>query len=290
MIVFSEANSNNKAYLAQQLCRLTSEAQLNDIKVCFIPEDFDDVNADDALAMCPFFESEAPGFLVGYIPTEKRYQELYNAALKHNVRLINSPEESNRIMDFEEFYPLIKDLTPESWVVKTQDDLNLDFPFPLFVKGAIKSQKEKGWTACTATNQEELQQRCEQFFKWDYSAKNKAILRRILELKYEETTPSGFPMGREYRVMLYRNKVIDYGYYWMTQHHFSKLNSEEEKLVKELAEEASRRINVPLAVVDIGQDIHDKWWVIETGDPQFCGVTHISGHVFWQTLKNNILE
>jgi hypothetical protein len=288
LIVFSEADSNPRTYIANQLHRLTMEARLNDIKICYIPTDFEDedsLDAESALSWCPHYVEETPGFVVGYIPTVKRYQELYDAALTHNVRLINSPEESNRIMDFEEFYPLIKDLTPESWVVKDKEDLNQDFPYPLFVKGAIKSQKEKGWAACVANDQKELNAKCKNFFSWNYSARNKAILRRVLDLKYTEKTPAGFPMGREFRVLLYNHKMIDYGYYWMLEGE-GKLSPDEEKIVQELAEEASRRIGTPLAVIDIGQDVNDKWWVIETGDPQFCAVTHIPGHVFWQHLKN----
>lgn len=232
---------------------------------------------------------ETPGFLVGFIPTKQRYQELYDAALTHNVRLINSPEESNRIMDFEEFYPLIQDLTPESWVVKSKEDLNQDFPFPLFVKGAIKSKKEKGWNACIANDKKELKSKCNDLFKRDYSARNKAVLRRVLDLKYTDKTPAGFPMGREYRVLLYNHEVIDYGYYWMLEGDSNDLLPDEEKIVKQLAKEASEKIGVPLAVIDIGQDINNKWWVIEAGDPQFCGVTHIPGHVFWQHLKIHLV-
>lgn len=93
-------------------------------------------------------------------------------------------------------------------------------------------------------------------------------------------------MGREFRVMLHNHKVIDYGSYWQLHGAMDILNDDEEKEVKALAEEASRRIGTPLAVIDIGQDINDKWWVIEAGDPQFCAVTHISGHVFWQYMKD----
>jgi len=288
MIVFSEANANPRTYVAQQLNRLTTEAKLNDIKVCYIPEDFDECTAEEALSWCPYYQNETPGFVVGHIPTEKRYNELYQAALTHNVRLINSPEQSNRIMDFEEFYPLIQDLTPESWVIKNKEELEQDFSYPLFVKGAIKSQKEKGWDACVAQNHKELKEKCNSFFGWNYSAKNKAVLRRVLNLKYTEKTPAGFPMGREFRVLLHNNKVIDYGYYWMTHGKADTLSFDEENIVKALAETASKRIETPMAVIDIGQDTDNKWWVIETGDPQFCAVTHIPGHVFWQHLKNRV--
>lgn len=289
MIIFSEAGTQATTYIAGQLHRLTEEAKLNDIKICYIPENFDDFSAHDSLAWCPYFDTEIPGFIVGYIPTKERYQELYDAALEHNVKLINSPEESNRIMDFEEFYPLIKDLTPESWIVKDLNELEHNLPYPLFVKGVIKSQKEKGWNACVAQNLEELKEKCAQLFKLDYSARNKAILRRVLDLKHTEKTPAGFPMGREFRVLLFNHKVIDYGYYWMTHGHADVLSAEEEQAVKTLAEEASQRIGVPLAVIDIGQDVSGKWWVIETGDPQFCAVTHIPGHVFWQHLKTYVV-
>ena len=289
MIVFSEIDASPTTYIERQLLRLTEEAKHNDIKVCYIPNNFDEVTAEEALFLCPLYPVETPGFIVGYIPTPERYKALYEAALLHNVRLINSPEESDRIMDFEKFYPLISDLTAPSWIIKSKEELNQSFEYPLFVKGAIKSQKELGWDACVAQNHEELKEKCDSFFHRNYSARNKAVLRKVLNLKYEKKTPIGFPMGREFRVLLYNHKVIDLGYYWMTHDDKNNQLSElENKQIRELAEEASRRIGTPLAVVDIGQDIDDKWWVIETGDPQFCAVTHIPGHVFWQHLKTHL--
>lgn len=288
MIVFSEDNVNRRSYMAQQLHRLTNEARQNDIKVCYIPADFDESTAEESLAWCPYCVQETPGFVIGYIPTELRYQQLYDAALTHNVRLINSPDEMNRIMDFEQFYPLIQDLTPKSWIIHQKDELMQDFEYPLFIKGAIKSQKEKGWDACVAHNLDELKKKCAPFFKMSYSARNKAVLRKIINLKHTEKTPAGFPMGREFRVMLFNHKVIDCGYYWMTHGISDSVTAEEDKAIRELAEEASRRIGTPLAVIDIGQDTDNKWWVIETGDPQFCAVTHIPGHIFWQHLKSKV--
>lgn len=289
MIVFSEARAVAHSYIDQQIVRLTEEAKQNDIKVCFIPEDFDEVSAGDALAWCPYFQEETLGFVAGYIPTEQRYKQLYHAALEHNVRLINSPEQSDTIMDFEKFYPLIQDLTPESFVVNNLQDLKqLDMDFPLFIKGAIKSEKEKGWDACVAVNKTDLKKKCEAMFRRTYSARNKAVLRKIIPLKHTQKTPAGFPMGREFRVMLYQNQVIDYGYYWMTHGKKDTPSESEDKIIRELAVEASKRCGAPLIVVDVGQDIDNKWWVIETGDPQFCGVTHISGHVFWQHLKRMV--
>jgi hypothetical protein len=248
------------------------------------------VSAGDALAWCPYFDTETLGFVAGYIPTERRYIQLYHAALEHNVRLINSPEQSNTIMDFEKFYPLIQDLTPKSIVVNNTKDLkNLDIGFPLFIKGAIKSEKEKGWDACVAVNKTDLKKKCEVMFRRNYSARNKAVLRQIIPLKHTQKTPAGFPMGREFRVMLYQNQVIDYGYYWMTHEKKDVPTQSEDRLIRELAVEASTRCGTPLTVVDVGQDVDDKWWVIEMGDPQFCGVTHISGHVFWQHLKQHMV-
>lgn len=142
MIVFSEAGTSPRTFMEQQIARLTAEAQQNDIKVVHIPESFEFNSALDALCWCPTAFEETTGFVIGYIPSEKRYQEIYDAALQHNIRLINSPEESNRIMDFECFYPLIEDLTPESWIIKSEKDLKRDFEYPVFIKGLLNLAKK----------------------------------------------------------------------------------------------------------------------------------------------------
>lgn len=188
-------------------------------------------------------------------------------------------------MDFEGFYPIINDLTPPSWILKSLDDVKACDKFPVFIKGAIKSRKEDGWNACIASSQEELSQKISPYLRTSsILSRGKAIAREIIPLKHTQKTPIGFPMGREFRVLLCNNEVLGYDYYWMHKDEHAVLSPDEEKQVKELAIEVSKRLCAPLIVVDIGQDINDKWWVIEVGDPQFCGVTHMPGHIFWQKI------
>jgi carbamoylphosphate synthase large subunit len=67
-------------------------------------------------------------------------------------------------MEFDRFYPLLGELTPKSRTVTLPERVASaarKLGFPLFVKGAVKSNKEQGWRACIAENMRELTYVCE---------------------------------------------------------------------------------------------------------------------------------
>src|SRR6185369_5961420 len=116
--------------------------------------------AENALAYVPAFDERLPGVWVGYIPSYERYEAIYQAALNHNVQLVNSPLEYRRAMEFDQFYPLLAELTPKSLIVEDVAqiaEVERELGYPVFVKGAVKSDKEAGWKAVVATNTLELE-------------------------------------------------------------------------------------------------------------------------------------
>ena len=290
IVVFSEDSPKNAPTQASESLHACADAaRLAGLRVFNIPsEDFAEFGgADSVLDHLPKQEN-ALGILVGYIPTEKRYRELRSAALKKGVFMPQYAMHMKKVMEFERFYPSISDLTAKSVVVNTESDLAVaaeTIGFPCFVKGGIKSLKEKGWTACTAVDAEDLKAKWEVFRTRTYSAQNKMIVREVLPLRHKRKTENGFPMGREYRCFFTHSFTLGYGYYWTGDDPLAQLSPTEEKDMLKVAATVAMRLKVPLLVVDVGQLDDGRWVVIETGDPQFCGVTQINALQFWNALK-----
>jgi hypothetical protein len=293
IIVFSEDSPKNAPTQASASLRACADAaRLAGLRVFNIPsEDFAEFGGADAvLDYLSVSEEGALGVLVGYIATPERYNELRRAALSKGVLMPQTVPQMRRVMEFQCFYPYIQDLTAKSVVVTSDEDVSYaveKIGFPCFVKGGIKSRKEQGWDACTATNIAELEERWSLFRTKAYSAQNKMIVREVLSLRHVRKTENGFPMGREYRCFFTCEHLLGYGYYWTGDDPLAQLSPSEEEAMLAVARTAARRLNVPLLVVDVGQLEDGRWVVIETGDPQFCGVTQINAFQFWNALREH---
>lgn len=280
MIVLSEAIEQVEASASSKENQLlTGATQLLGCKVYSIPRDFERcVTAENALWHIPKCTQKIAGLWIGYIPELERYEAIYNAALDKNIKLLNTPLPHKTAMEFDLFYPYLQGLTPESITITSTAECaeaTNKLGFPLFIKGAIQSRKRQGWKACVANNQEELLKLTEWLLTLKYGSRDRVIVRKLVSLRSTCKAPNGFPMGREFRVFLYNNKVLEYGYYWDTKNELSKLSTQEEKAVLDLAILASKRLNVSYISIDIGQLDTGEWIVIEVGDAQFAGLGHI---------------
>lgn len=241
----------------------------------------------DAFAHLPMQPKPTLGVWGGYLPTLHHYQDVYQAALTKNIRLINTPEEHQSISEIDHSAPRLGELTAESMSVEGAgacDAVIQKLGLPLFVKGAIFSRKQDGWESCVASTREELV-RLVTALQPMFHSRGRVIARRLLPLKKNGEVYFGFPISREFRVFLYKAEVIAYGFYWpFAQEGFMKLTEGEERLVLELAQKAARRFEAPYLSIDVGQTEDDRWWVIESGDPQFAGISYIQPKVMAERL------
>lgn len=258
---------------------LTEVAKLLGFHVFYIPHDFSMCeNAENALFHIPQQQKETLGIWIGYIPTPERDEAIYHEAMRKGIRLLNTPEQHLTIQEFDRAYPKLKGLTPESIVITNYSQCQQavsELGLPVFVRGAVQSRKTSGWKACTANTLEELQLLTHQILSLEGRSRGRVIVRKLVKLRHCQTSPEGFPFGREYRVFIYREKILGHGYYWEGDDPLKKLSSQEENQVLKLALNAAKLLCVPYITVDIGQLESEEWIVIETGDPQFSGVSQI---------------
>lgn len=286
MIILSESTEEIElSASAIENQQMTQAAQLLGCKIYYIPRNFERCEtAENALYHVPKYQEEVTGVWIGFIPEFERYQAIYNAAISKNIKLINTPSEHKKGIEFDLFYPCLQGLTPESFIITSKEECfeaGNKLGFPVFVKGAVQSKKQKGWKSCVANNQDELFQLTQYLLKLKYGSRGKIIVRKLVKLRYQRLAPNGFPMGREFRIFIYQQNIVGWGYYWDGSDDLSKLSSQEEKEVLELALLASQRLNIPYVAVDIGQLETGEWIVIEVSDAQFAGISHISHLELW---------
>ncbi len=289
MIVLSEDGGDLKPSASlRDIHASTEAARLAGCRVYHIPADFSRCEtAENALAHVPEARDE-PAAWIGYIPSEERYRAIYRAAAARGLRLLNTPEEHLRAMEFHRMYPCIRGLTPASRVCENEIQLAQaadELGFPLFLKGAIQSRKSRGLKACLAEDREQLMARGAALFELENRSRGRVIVREFARLRHVHVLPGDFPQGREYRVFLYQGDVLIFGYYWDEPDELAALEPEAESVVRDLARRAAERMEVPYLTVDIGQLESGEWTVIETGDAQFSGLSRVAPLRLWSKLQ-----
>ena len=274
---------------ARSLKAVTNAAQIVGCHVYHIPQEEVCPSAEDALAYVPVQKVETPGAWVGYIPSADWYAALYATALRKGIRLLNTPDEHLDAQEFDRAYARLGDLTPTSVIVtdvaqcaQSVERLGL----PVFVKGAVQSRKSRGWKACVAETLEELEKLCAELLLLENRSRGRVVVRQLARLRASRISAQGFPFGREYRVFLYNERVLAWGYYWEGDDPLKPLSREERRAVLQLAQEAARRVGTPFLAVDIGQKEDGGWIVIETGDAQFSGVSQTPLLSLWNAIRN----
>jgi hypothetical protein len=235
-------------------------------------------DAEKALRKLAHRPTPVTAVLCGYVHTSDDYSELYAALAAKNLILVNSPTEYVRCHSFAASYPHLRGLTPESIIVRDVSEVAAAawrLGFPLFIKGAVQSRKDKGWNACVANSVQEAEEHVSGLLNAYTYSEGAAILRKLVLLRHQTRRKDGFPVAREFRVILYQDVPLGVGHYWPEDDPLQELTGPEHSAVCELAVKASQQLRVPYLAVDIAQLENGSWTVIETGDPQTSGFAKI---------------
>lgn len=266
----------------------TNAARWAGFKVVHVEPDFERCgSAEAALWMVEEQKHVQPAFWLGYIPSASRYGDICKALAAKGHRLPNTPLQHNKVMELDLAYPDILDLTARTLVAYSVEEAverSSELKFPLFVKGAVQSWKSKGWNACVVSTVDELRTLVIGILQSESRSRGKIVIRELLSLRHKKTSGLGFPIGREYRVFLYSGKVLSMAYYWDDEDEFGEPSVEEKADILQLASQAAERLGVTLVAVDVGQDISGRWWVIETADGQFAGISANNVLSHWRRL------
>ena len=290
MIVLAEAPELlSPSASRDDIARSLAAARIAGARVFTIAPDFSQCEtAENALWHIPHQSQSAPAVWLGYIPDFARYSAIYDAARAKNIRLLNAPAQHLRAQEFDLAYPFLEDLTPCSLTLHAPADCALaarELGFPMFLKGAVQSRKARGWRACVAHDQSELETLAAQLWQLENRSRGRVIARQLVALRHARYHDD-FPLGREFRVFILRDEILSLGYYWPGDDPLSTLSAAEKVEVQALALEAARRLEGPYLAVDIGQLESGDWIVIEVGDAQFAGLSCNSPLRLWNRLVN----
>lgn len=295
LIVLSEATDQLAPSASRQdLKAATAIARLLGFPVYTLPPDLRRATTvANAIAHIPPPATETPALWLGFIPTPERYTAFYQALLQNGIRLLNTPTQHRTALEFDRAYPLLAGLTPESVIVQDVEACEAaiaQLGLPVFVRGAVQSYKEKGWQSCVAHSLAEAQHLTQQLLHLPQWSRGRVLLRRLEKLKRDRTAPDGFPLGREFRILLYGQSILSYGYQWEGDDPYRYLSVPEEEGMFAIALEAARRLQVPYLAVDVAQLEAGDWTVIETCDAQFVGLTQMPLIQFWYEVGRQVGE
>lgn len=267
---------------------MTEAVRFLGCRIYHIPTDFRECeNAENALWHVPEQADPTLAIWTGFIPSPERHTAIYEELLRKRIHLPNTPEEHLIALEFDRAYPRLEGITPETCILTSPDQWQAaggQLGYPLFVRGTARSRKAAGWKACVAESPEELQVLVEQLFALPYRARGRVLVRRLVPLRHSRFSDEGFPLGREYRVFLYGQRVLGFGYYWEGDDPLRALSPSEEAQMLAPAGEAARRVQVPFLCVDVGQMENGEWIVIEVGDAQFAGASQIPLIPLWKAI------
>lgn len=229
--------------------------------------------------------------LVAHIMPLDRYRALHAALADRGVRLINSPEKRRAVFELDQALPLLGELTAETIAVHGEDEVDAAIDrlgLPVFVKGAVLSFKSKGKAHCRAESRAQARALVRALLEDSYVSRGCALIRRWLPLRSFEVDATDMPLGREHRVFLYRGDVMGHGWYWPFFHDMARLDDSEREAMLSVARAAAARVPAPYVSVDVGQLEDGRWVIIETGDPQFSGLSFIEPRALWRRLAASV--
>ena len=116
------------------------------------------------------------------------------------------------------------------------------------------------------------------------SAHSWAEVRQAADLRHSQTDQSE-PLGRSFRVYLYRQTILTYAYFWEADDPLKWLTVEEEEAIFSVALKAAARLDLPFVAIDIAQQICERWVVIGILDAQFSLLNQTPMISFWGELE-----
>jgi len=234
----------------------------------------------------------------GWMLTPEEYQCVYGALQTKSVRLINSPDEYVHCHWFPNSYPLIKDCTPFSVCIPTENGLigvesvmNALKPFgasPVIVKDYVKSRKHEWFDACfipNASDEAHVRRVVERFIELQgEDLQGGLVFREFVEFEPIGThSKSGMPLTLEYRLFVHEGTVVATYPYWNAEYPAGP------PPIDQFAE-ALKSIKSHFFSCDIAKTTRGRWLIVELGDGQVAGLPERCDVAEFYTTLSRVLQ
>lgn len=224
--------------------------------------------------------------VVGRIGALMNYSKMYEVFSKHGFDLINTPEQHLLASELEQWYPIIKELTPKSMVYEsfpTLKKLYQEFDFPVFIKGNRQTSKHSS-NLSIAKTESEFQKIKEGYRNDPILHWQKVVLREFIDLKpLEYKANDKVQISHEFRTFWWKNELVGTGHYWSQYLDYDWTENEEKRAI-EVASSAVQLLNVPFIAIDLALTKDDSWIIIECNDAQESGYCGVRPLVLWKNI------
>ncbi len=234
----------------------------------------------EALRYVPVQATETTVVYRGWMLKPTQYQALYTGLLDKKLRLLNSPEQYVFCHHLPKSYKVLQGYTPKTTFKKLEGKFHYnDFASelavfadqPIIVKDYVKSQKHYWKEACyipDASNRVQATAVIERFLELQAEDLNEGLVfREFVPLEQLTThSKSGMPLTKEFRLFVYKEKVISVFNYW-DEGDYQTTTANWNGFQALLQEVKSN-----FFTMDIAQTTTGNWIVIELGDAQVSGL------------------
>jgi hypothetical protein len=214
------------------------------------------------------------------------YKQFCKETLEIGIQLVNTPAEHSRCTDLEQWYPLIKNLTPFSKCYQqppTFEEVTDSFELSVFVKGHRQTSKHQAAKSFVYSAEEYqsviLNFQADDILKWQ-----NFVIRQIAKLRPVAGGIQGkIPCSFEFRTFWWKGNLVGEGRYWTEATPYDWSSGERTNAIR-VAEKAVRLINVPFLAIDLAQTESGDWIVIECNDAMESGYAGVPPIKLWQNI------
>lgn len=217
------------------------------------------------------------------------YVEMERDVVKMGGKVINTYNQHLYAADLQNWYEDLADYTPKTWF-RLQDVPPWEGPFVL--KGETNSRKFQWDTHMFAQNKEEAISVAGLLMDDGLICDQNICIRKYVPLVNYMTGFHGLPISQEFRLFVYKGRVLSVGYYWSS--HVADLleagvgyecDPPYDWLNKILSIVADK---MPFVVIDIAKTQEGKWIIIELNDGQMSGLSENKPSVLYGNLRKAI--
>jgi hypothetical protein len=218
---------------------------------------------------------------IGPIPD---YPTEFKDKLEMGLRLVNSPTEHALASELENWYPLIRDLTPRTRVFDTlpsAEEVEANFEWPVFMKGSRQTSKHNP-DLSVVQNRSHYEQASQAYMNDTILHWQKPVIREFVPLMpVTGKVPGKVQPSVEYRSFWWHGKCVGWGRYW---YQVKPYDCHDTEAGLAIAQQAATRLKVPFLVVDFAKTAEGRWIVIECNDAQESGYAGIPPQVLWRQV------
>ncbi|CAM2065757.1 ATP-grasp domain-containing protein [Sulfidibacter corallicola] len=261
------------------------------------PFDHDEIcNGSPVRAVRCIPKAEVPrkGLCRSWMLTPHEYERLYAALQDRGLQLINSPESYRHCHYLPESYEIIKDHTPETvWIPSNQlSDESIAKALARFegsavvIKDYVKSQKHYWNEACFIPDASNLTQAKSVIARFrelqDQCLEGGLVCRRYVPLLQIGTHPrSGMPLGLEYRIFFFEGHAV------LTKPYWPEMKTDHEEVPLDRFNQIASQVKSQFFTMDVAKTESGSWLIVELGDAQVSGLPRpADAELLFQNLKS----